>query len=119
MDTSTTEATATMRKRQRGDGTDFTAQPGQRFEHEWGGRDDVLINRIVESVEAQIGERSVAEAGPLYDVINPDALQSLFRPTQEGATRDVGSVTFQWAGHDVTVTATGETTVTAVRNRDE
>ncbi|WP_423747291.1 HalOD1 output domain-containing protein (plasmid) [Haladaptatus sp. SPP-AMP-3] len=39
---------------------------------------------------------------PLYDVIDPDALDRLFAPTQAG-TRRHGTVTFQYCGYQVTV----------------
>lgn len=46
---------------------------------------------------------------PLYEVVDPDALDNLFRPN-EGSVNDdvVGRVTFTYGGYDVTVRADGE-----------
>lgn len=39
---------------------------------------------------------------PLYDVIDPDALDNLFAPTQAGSERH-GKIAFQYCGYRVTV----------------
>ena len=69
---------------------------------------------LSEAVIAAIGTHSdvdgplavADEFGPLYDVIDPAALDSLFEstPTQE---RSDGSVSFDYAGRHVTVDTTG------------
>ncbi|MFB9806943.1 HalOD1 output domain-containing protein [Haladaptatus pallidirubidus] len=40
---------------------------------------------------------------PLYDVVNPDALDKLFAPTRK--TERHGTVTFKYCGFQVTVNA--------------
>ncbi|SEQ06425.1 HalOD1 output domain-containing protein [Natrinema salaciae] len=46
------------------------------------------------------------EFGPLYDVIDPSALDSLFRSTAE-REQSVGCVTFEYAGYRIAVDRTG------------
>jgi hypothetical protein len=46
------------------------------------------------------------EFGPLYDAIDPSALDSLFQSTAI-AERSVGSVTFEYATYRITVDQTG------------
>ncbi|QCC60662.1 hypothetical protein NP511_01565 [Natrinema thermotolerans] len=53
------------------------------------------------------------EFGPLYDVIDPSALDSLFQSTV-GADRCVGSVTFEYAGYRVGVDQTGRVELAAL-----
>ena len=45
---------------------------------------------------------------PLYNVINPEALDELFAPQADGTTRSQGSVSFQYAGYQVTVSSEGD-----------
>lgn len=53
---------------------------------------------------------SEAEVRPLYEVIDPDALDSLFRPTPR-TDRAEGQVTFRYAGYEVTVSSSEEVSV--------
>lgn len=48
---------------------------------------------------------------PLYNTINPDALNTLFDPTTE-PSQSTGTVKFQYSGYEVTVENTGLVTVT-------
>ena len=43
----------------------------------------------------------------LYDVINPEALDSLFSPREDGTPRASGRVEFPFCGYHVTVTSDG------------
>ncbi|WP_231188340.1 HalOD1 output domain-containing protein [Haladaptatus sp. DYF46] len=66
-----------------------------------------------ESVTATIINRILARENissndlvPLYEVIDPDALNTLFGPTRAGSHRPTtGAVTFQYQGYQVTVTS--------------
>lgn len=73
--------------------------------------DRSLVPLIVDAVAANSGEQAVIEAPPLHDVIDPDALDSLFTPTRDGADRDGGVVSFDWADHRITLNASGVATV--------
>ncbi|RBI58256.1 hypothetical protein DMJ13_27580 [halophilic archaeon] len=45
---------------------------------------------------------------PLYEVINPDALATLFEPTVAGEQRSTGHVSFTYSDCHVTVTSQGD-----------
>ncbi|MFH5801035.1 HalOD1 output domain-containing protein [Haladaptatus sp. CMAA 1911] len=57
--------------------------------------------RIQEAIAAR-KQSEWSGCPPLYGVIDPDALERLFAPTQTG-TRRHGTVTFQYCGYQVTV----------------
>lgn len=44
----------------------------------------------------------------LYDVINPEALDSLFAPRENGTSRGTGRVEFRFCGYDIVITSDGE-----------
>ncbi|WP_121741460.1 HalOD1 output domain-containing protein [Natronorubrum halophilum] len=44
----------------------------------------------------------------LYDTVDPDALDTLFRPRYDGRSRTGGSLSFVVHDHRVTVSSTGE-----------
>ncbi|WP_083252679.1 HalOD1 output domain-containing protein [Haladaptatus sp. W1] len=56
---------------------------------------------ILEAVTAR-EEINPGDCPPLYDVIDPDALDNLFATTQAGNERH-GKVTFQYCGYHITV----------------
>jgi len=64
---------------------------------------------IVQAVNTS-ADRPVADLPPLYEVVDPDALDALF--ADDGA---FGVVTFEYAGHDVTVRADGTVEVAEIR----
>lgn len=64
---------------------------------------------IVEAVSAS-ADRSAVSLPPLYEAVDPDALDALFADSQT-----FGAVTFEYAGHDVTVRADGRVEVTQIR----
>ncbi|WP_162354477.1 HalOD1 output domain-containing protein [Natrialba swarupiae] len=47
-----------------------------------------------------------SEFGPLYDAVDPAALDALFEPTSTG-NRSAGTITFTYAGHDIEVDTSG------------
>lgn len=53
---------------------------------------------------------SVGGLSPLFESIDPDALDRLFSPTGSGVTRS-GSISFTHDGYEVTATAAGEVVV--------
>ena len=70
-----------------------------------GNRSRVTKPSITVRIQEAIAERKQSEwsdCPPLYDVIDPDALEKLFAPTQAGTERH-GTVTFQYCGYQVTV----------------
>ncbi|WP_435158459.1 HalOD1 output domain-containing protein [Haladaptatus sp. DFWS20] len=57
--------------------------------------------RIQEAIAAR-EQSEWSDCPPLYDVVDPDALERLFAPTQAGTERH-GTVTFQYCGYQVTI----------------
>lgn len=65
---------------------------------------------VTETVVAAVAEATGLQAGagggevldPLYDVVDPDALDALFRRSDPGG-RSSGTVTFTYSGYEVTV----------------
>jgi hypothetical protein len=52
------------------------------------------------------------EFGPLYDAIDPTALDSLFQPSRT-AERPSGTVSFDYAGYRITVDESGTVTLSS------
>jgi hypothetical protein len=75
-------------------------------EFEWG-EPESLPMTIVEAV-AEVRDVDETELERLTDRIEPDALDRLFAPKDGATSRLRGSVTFPFAGTDVTVYAHGE-----------
>ncbi|THE66278.1 hypothetical protein D8Y22_03115 [Salinadaptatus halalkaliphilus] len=48
----------------------------------------------------------------LYDVINPEALDTLFAPREDGSPRATGEVEFVYCGYQVLVSSEGDVDVT-------
>ncbi|WP_249361397.1 HalOD1 output domain-containing protein [Haloterrigena sp. H1] len=84
--------------------------------------DESLSDAVIAALREAAGVTTDSDAGvtmetvgvltPLFETIDPDALNALFSPTHSGDTR-TGSVTFTHDGYDVTVTADGEITVSS------
>ncbi len=65
--------------------------------------------RVIEAV-AETTDSDPTEVGPLYHVVDPEALDNLFAPTP-GSGRRGGQVEFTFAGCDVVVRADGSVEV--------
>ncbi|WP_436927549.1 HalOD1 output domain-containing protein [Halosimplex amylolyticum] len=65
---------------------------------------DTVTCTIVQRVAATTG-RSIYQLPPLYDAIDPDALEALVDSSDSGGTSL--SIAFDYAGHRVTVSADG------------
>lgn len=79
-----------------------------RASYEWSSTPPLIA--VVETVSAAV-DRDVMETEPLYESVDPDALESLVRRT--GADGDgVGlSISFAYSGHQVTVHGNGDVVV--------
>ncbi|WP_306056539.1 HalOD1 output domain-containing protein [Natronococcus wangiae] len=77
--------------------------------------DTPLSEAVISAVAAVEGVDQLEladEHEPLYDAIDPTALDSLFRSS--GSTdRSVGAVAFEYAGYRITVDQTGQVTLAA------
>lgn len=56
---------------------------------------------------ADVKDTDALEMDQLNDSIDPDCLDALFVPKQDGTPRSGGRVTFPFAGHEVTVYSEG------------
>ena len=65
-----------------------------------------LIDQILTAIAESDG-RPMEELDPLYDVIDPEALETLFAPKASGSPRPVGKVSFRYMGYRVTVSSNG------------
>ena len=64
---------------------------------------------VVESVARHKGTEEIELDPPLYEVLDPDALDALF--TGRGETRCPGRISFEYSGCTVTVSSTGHVLV--------
>lgn len=74
----------------------------------WG--NESFTTTVVEAVEA-IQDNEVTELPPLFERVDPDALEQLFQSTADSEhQRTAGRLTFPYAGFLVTIHADGEIT---------
>jgi hypothetical protein len=73
--------------------------------------DAVPVSQTVVLAVAEATDEDAMELPPLYDAIDPDALNKLFDSELLGASRVEGNVEFAYAGCDVTVRADGRVSV--------
>lgn len=67
--------------------------------------DEPLSHAVVEVVaDAENVDPTELET-PLHEVINPDALDTLFKSTADGSPRPRGKLIFEYCGHTVSVTS--------------
>lgn len=72
--------------------------------------DEVSTSERVIDAVADATDSEPTDVGPLYHVIDPDALDRLFSPTRRGG-RTEGHVTFTFGGCDVMVRGNGSVEV--------
>ncbi|WP_266083122.1 HalOD1 output domain-containing protein [Haladaptatus caseinilyticus] len=73
----------------------------------------VVVNAIAEH-----DGRAIQESEPLFEYINPDALDALFAPTWRGTPRQ-GSVSFRYDSYWVTVNSDRNVTVKPLDELEE
>jgi hypothetical protein len=66
-----------------------------------------LSRAVIEAVAEEEGVHPSALSTPLFDAIDPDSLNSLFTPMDNGHSRPTGRVSFFYAGYEVTADSTG------------
>jgi len=66
---------------------------------------------VIEAVARREGidptELEPPEYEPLYEVLNPEALDAVFAPRDNGAPRSTGRIEFSYCGYDVVVSSDG------------
>jgi hypothetical protein len=76
--------------------------------------DRTVSDAILTSV-GQASRTDPAELPVLYDVVDPDALDSIFSPRQTGGSRSAVRVTFEYSGYRVDVCVNGSAIVVSLR----
>lgn len=73
---------------------------------EFSDKDRSLSTAVIEAVSERAGE---APSGlpPLYETVDPDALDCLFEPVSTGIPRQGGVVEFPYAGYRVRISSDG------------
>ena len=76
--------------------------------------DTASVSEVVVEAVAETTARDATDLEPLFEVVDPDALDALFTSRSPGRGRDPMGITFEYGGHRVTVErdADGTTTVT-------
>lgn len=65
-----------------------------------------LVERVLEAI-ATSENVPTTELPPLFDVVDPDALSTIFASPSGGPDRSQGTVTFPYTGYQVTLDADG------------
>ena len=67
-----------------------------------------LSNKVLERVAEAEGRDPTELDEPLFEVVDPDALDAIFESTENGPHRNAGTVDFEYQGYSVRVTAEGD-----------
>lgn len=68
--------------------------------------EEKLPMRVVETVAAHEGVDPKAIEEPIGEILDPDALDTLFRPAPEEKTQNDARIIFEYYGYEITITAT-------------
>lgn len=82
--------------------------------HGWGC--NVPFGELIVKTISKITNTNVLELQPLYETIDPEALDDLFSPVEGKAPRNVGSLTFEYEGYQIVVHASGWIDIIGVDN---
>lgn len=74
--------------------------------------DQTATEAVLEAVSDQADTDVLDLAVPLYDAVDPDALESFYAAAADSGQMNSMSVSFTYYGYDVTVTGAGEVTIT-------
>ncbi len=72
-------------------------------------RDEITV-KVAQEVAKKEGVDPLDLQPPLYSAVDTEAMGRLFRPTSKSA-RDGGGVKFEYRGHTIEVTASGDVDV--------
>ncbi|WP_458206956.1 HalOD1 output domain-containing protein [Haladaptatus sp. NG-SE-30] len=84
------------------------ASTNQQSQHTSYAEDTPLSTAVVIALAEMAGDDPAEMGVPLYDVIDPDALDSLFSDKHDGTPRMGGKVVFTILDYEVTVHSYGE-----------
>jgi len=74
--------------------------------------DQTATEAVLEAVADQVDIDVLDLAIPLYDAIDPDALESFYEAAKDSFGTDTTSVSFTYYGYNVQVTGTGDVVLT-------
>jgi hypothetical protein len=80
-----------------------------RVRHDWE-NDTCLTTTLLDALDGLLPRDALLDQPPLYETLDPDALDALFAPTPMTSGRN-GLVRFDFAGYTVEARATGEVVV--------
>lgn len=93
-----------------GDGVGYDSVGGTYHAvHDWDECESIALT-VISAVSA-VTNTPPLEMEPLFDAVDPDALNSLLRRNSDAATRSGVTVSFRFEGHEVTADASGEVLV--------
>lgn len=75
-----------------------------------------VSGKVLGTVAARKNTEPTELQPPLYEVIDPDALDALFSPKGDGGVRTGGEVQFTYCGYEIRVTSNGD--VRAIPNEE-
>lgn len=79
---------------------------GYRFQHDR--TNDVPLSTAIVRAIANVSNTPAEDLDPLYDVVDPDALNGIFAPHADGRERVAGGLWFYYSGYRVIVYPDGE-----------
>jgi hypothetical protein len=79
--------------------------------HDW--TDNASVGTTIVNAVAALNGVAFDECEPVYDVIDPDALQAVLTPTADRSARAPVQVQFSYQGYTITVDSTGEIVIDA------
>lgn len=90
----------------RPDAVAYDGRPNARHTEFDRNRTEPISSAVVKAV-ADAANVATTDLGPIYDYVEPEALDELFEPLFEGGNHLLGSVSFPYEGHLVTVYSDG------------
>lgn len=85
-------------------------EPIASAQYSWDG-EPTLVQTIVETIASASG-RNFEDLPPLHNVVDVDALETIFGPRADGQLRPVtGAISFEYADYEVTVEGHGRVLV--------
>lgn len=82
-------------------------RPEDRYSMRYDPSMDIELTSVVVDALADVAGVDPVEIPPLSDVVDPDAMNALFRPKPDGTPRTRGQLTFTHFGHEVVVEGEG------------
>lgn len=75
--------------------------------------------KVLDTIAKRDGVSPVDVEPPLYDVIDPEALDALFRDSEDGTTDPERRIVFRYSGYHVSVSGSGDVRIAEREQRSE